>query len=144
MRPTSPNQAEAIPRGQVARAQPTVACQQFLTFVLILPIVRSETATAYLALARLTGFAQIGRFRPPPGCETAAIGKQRSPLPGKNESSMPIMAQAAQFHHAVAVQKHRRNPPAARQPDQRAELPQALPHFRGQMIAGREPDTHAC
>ena len=30
--------------------------------------------------------------------------------------------QAAQLHHAVAVQQHRRNAPAARQPDQCAEL----------------------
>ena len=67
--------------------------------------------------------------------QVAAAGQQRQLHTHHGE--------AAQFHHAVAVQEHRRNPPAARQPEQRAKLPQLLPDFGGQMVAGREPRAHA-
>src|ERR1039458_5625169 len=53
--PHQPDQAKAVARGQVARAQPTVAREQALAVFLVLPIVGSKTAAADLALARHAG-----------------------------------------------------------------------------------------
>jgi hypothetical protein len=103
--------------------------------------VRSKAATADLALARLAGSNRPAVFidhadakRRHGEAQVAAAGQERQ-LDAHH-------GQAAQFHHAVAVQSTggMRRPPAT---GAARRTSAALPNFRGQMIAGREPHAHA-
>src|SRR5271156_3871599 len=103
--PHKPDQSEAIARGQVTGTQPAVAGKKALNIALVLPIVRSQTATANLAFARYTRWYGLALLIDQADAKRRH-GETQVAAPAQQRQLNAHHGKATQLPHAIAVQQN--------------------------------------